>query len=110
MRTRLFGFPEKREMSMLQENLDLFVKGIFGETAIIDGVEVWGVMDENHEAMFGDSGLSSEGKNITFLVKSSDIFFVNNGSSVSLRSRFFEVINSRLIDDGKLTLLVLKER
>jgi hypothetical protein len=95
---------------MLAENLDLFVKGVFGETAIIDGVEVWGVMDENYDPMFDSSGLIAEGKNITFLAKTLDTFFVEHFSSVRLRSRFFEVTNIRLIDDGRFTTLILKEK
>jgi hypothetical protein len=91
---------------MLQENLDLFVSGIFWETAVIDGVEVWGVMDESYSAMF-EGGLS-EGRNITLLVKSSDVFFVNHGSLVALRGRNFEVVNNQPIDDGSFSTLVLK--
>jgi hypothetical protein len=92
---------------MLTENLDLFVKGIFGETATIDGVEVWGVFDESYSPMF--EGGVAEGRNITLLVKSNDVFFVSHGSSVNLKGRYFEVINYYPIDDGKLTNLILKE-
>ena len=95
---------------MIQENLDLFIKGIFGETALIDGVEVWGLFDESYEPLFDPSGLQTEGKNITFLVKTEAVFFVNHSSSVALRTRLFEVVNKKLIDDGKLTTLLLKEK
>lgn len=95
---------------MLQENLDLFVKGVFGETALIDGVEVWGLFDESYDPLFDGHGLQTEGKNITFLVKTEAVFFVNHSSSVNLRSRFFEVISRKPIDDGKLTTLLLREK
>lgn len=95
---------------MIQENLDLFVKGVFGETALIDGTEVWGLFDESYDPLFDPSGLQAEGKNITFLVKTDSVFFVNHSSSVTLRTRLFEVVNKKLIDDGKLTTLLLKEK
>ncbi len=94
---------------MFEEDLDIFTMGDFGQPALIDGVEVWGIFDENYEPMF-DSGIPTEGKNICFKVQSDQINHVVHGSNVELKGRNFEVINIKPIDDGKLTDLILKEK
>ena len=94
----------------LTENLSLFTQGVFAEKALINGVEIWGVLDENYDPMFNPDGLTSEGKNITFLVCSEEIKDINHGAVVKVVKRTFEVVNIQPIDDGKLSNLILKER
>ncbi len=94
---------------MFEEDLDIFTLGDFGQPALIDGVEVWGIFDENYEPIF-DSGIPTEGRNICFKVQTAQINRVNHGSNVTLNNRTFEVVNIKPIDDGKLTDLILKEK
>ena len=93
---------------MLEENLDIFTSGEFGQAALIDGVEVWGIFDENYEPIM-NSNIPTEGKHICFQVQSNHIKDVNHGSEVKIYNRSFEVVNIKPIDDGLLTDLFLKE-
>ncbi|MDJ0900253.1 MAG: hypothetical protein QNJ55_15725 [Xenococcus sp. MO_188.B8] len=93
----------------LEENLDIFTKGEFSSPALIDGVEVWGIFDEEYAQAFGINTLNSEGRAISFQTQTSEITEVNHGSRVELNDRVYEVIQIQPIDDGKLTDLILKE-
>lgn len=94
---------------MIEEDLDLFVKGEFGIAAIINGAEIWGLFDESYEPSF-DMGIT-ESKKVTLQVVSGEIGGLSHGMSVELvtSSRLFEIVGIQPIDDGKLTNLVLRE-
>ena len=94
---------------MFEENLDIFTKGEFSSPAVIDGVEVWGIFDEEYAQTFGMNQFSSEGRAFSFQTQTAEITEVNHGSKVELNGKVYEVINIQPIDDGKLTDLILKE-
>lgn len=95
----------------LNESLDVFTGGEFAQTIVIDGVSVSGILDRSYEPAFnyGVDTLSTEGVKITFLVQTSAIEGVEHGVSVEIDDLFFEVIGIESIDDGLLSVLVLKE-
>ncbi|MGK7895893.1 MAG: hypothetical protein AB4372_20335 [Xenococcus sp. (in: cyanobacteria)] len=92
-----------------EENLDIFTKGEFSSPALIDGVEVWGIFDEEYAQTFSMNQFNSEGRAISFQTQTSEIATVNHGSKVELNNKLYEVIQIQPIDDGKLTDLILKE-
>lgn len=99
---------------MLNEDLDIFTKGEFGQLALVDGVEVSGIFDESYQQSFDFSTLSNfgaEGRNFTFKAQSDEVVAVEHGSTVELllTSRLFEVVGVQPIHDGKFTNLILKE-
>ena len=92
-----------------EENLDIFTKGEFASPALIDGVEVWGIFDEEYAQAFGINNFNSEGRAFSFQTQTSEITEVKHGSKVELDGKVYEVIQIQPIDDGKLTDLILKE-
>ena len=94
---------------MFEENLDIFTKGEFASAALIDGVEVWGIFDEEYAQAFGINQFNSEGRAFSFQTQTSEVKNVNHGSQVELNNKVYEVIKIQPIDDGKLTDLILKE-
>ena len=94
---------------MFEENLDIFTKGEFASAALIDGVEVWGIFDEEYAQTFGMNQFNSEGRAFSFQTQTSEITAVNHGSRVELNNKVYEVIQIQPIDDGQLTDLILKE-
>ena len=94
---------------MFEENLDVFTKGEFASLAVIDGIEVWGIFDEESAQTFGLDQFNSEGRVISFQTQTSEIAEVEHGSEVELNGKTYEVNEIRPIDDGKLTDLILKE-
>ena len=90
------------------EDLDIFTNGLFGQLVTIDGLQIVGIFDENFD-VYGLGNVNAEGKNITLLVQTSQVVNVAHGSSVTIGTRYFEVVGIQPIDDGKLTNLVLKE-
>ncbi|MEM9271519.1 MAG: hypothetical protein AAGA80_00960 [Cyanobacteria bacterium P01_F01_bin.143] len=94
---------------MFEENLDVLTKGEFASPALIDGIEVWGIFDEESAQTFGLDQFNSEGRAISFQTQTAEITFVNHGSKVELNSKVYKVTNIQPIDDGKLTDLILKE-
>ena len=94
---------------MFEENLDIFTKGEFSSFALIDGVEVWGIFDEEYARSFGMNSFNSEGRIISFQTQTSEIVEVEHGSEVELNDKVYQVIQIQPIDDGKLTDLILKE-
>ena len=93
---------------MFEENLDIFTSREFGQAALIDGAEIWGIFDENYEPIM-NSNMPAEGKHICFQVQSNHIKDVAHGTEVKIYDRTFEVVNIKPIDDGLLTDLILKE-
>ena len=94
---------------MFEENLDIFTKGEFASPALIDGVEVWGIFDEEYAQAFGMNQFNSEGRAFSFQTQTSELAAVNHGSRVELNGKGYEVIQIQPIDDGILTDLILKE-
>ena len=94
---------------MFEENLDIFTKGEFSSLALIDGVEVWGIFDEEYAQAFGMNTFNSEGRAISFQTQTSEIVEVEHGSEVELKGKAYEVVKIQPIDDGLLTDLILKE-
>ena len=94
---------------MFEENLDIFTKGEFSSLALIDGVEVWGIFDEEYAQAFGMNTFNSEGRAISFQTQTSEIAAVKHGSRVELNNKVYEVVQIQPVDDGKLTDLILKE-
>ena len=94
---------------MLEENLDIFTKGEFASLALIDGVEVWGIFDEEYAQTFGLNQFNSEGRAFSFQTQTAEISAVQHGSKVELNDKVYEVTNIQPIDDGKLSDLILKE-
>jgi hypothetical protein len=98
----------------VNENLDLFTKSAFAEASVIDGVEVWGIFDENYQELFGSdysnaTSLSAEGRHFSFCVQTAQIAHVHHGAIAIIRDRNFKVTGIQPIDDGAMTDLILKE-
>ena len=106
---------------MINENLDVFTSGEFGQLCLIDGVEIWGIFDENYDTFFAENPLNSDGKNITLLVQTNRVGvsdrspvldearIVAHGNEVRVGDRLFSVVSIQPIDDGKFSNLILKE-
>lgn len=95
---------------MIEEDLDLFTKGEFGIAALINGVEVWGLLDEYHDPL-SLSDTFTEGRKFCFRVSSSEISGIEHGFPLEIvsSSRLFEVVGVQPQSDGSLTNLILKE-
>ena len=99
---------------MLNENLSFFLTKEFGTPALINGIEVWGLLDEYYEQSFdlGGDSFGSEGKKYCFKVESSQLLNLNHGDSVETTqpNRLFEIVGVQSCPpDGKLTNLILKK-
>lgn len=93
---------------MFEKDLDIFTKGEFGIAGLLNGVEVWGLLDEYHDP-FSDG--ATEGRKFCFRVQSGEISGIEHGFPLELvqQSRLFEVIGVQPSHDGLLTNLILKE-
>ena len=99
---------------MFQEDLSVFLDGLFSSTAIINGVELNGIFNEEYAPAFEGE---TEGDRITFLVSTLEAQEINHGDSVAIggleenrfAGRSFRVKGKEKIGDGKLTELILKE-
>ena len=90
----------------MEEDLSVFLEGEFSSTAVINGVELKGIFEEQYAPAFDNS---TEGDRISFLISTVLAIDINHGDAVDISDREFEVKGKQKIDDGKLTELILKE-
>ncbi len=88
------------------ENLDVFVDGIFSNSAVTSNGNLNGIFDEEYLPIFD---ASTESRQITFTIKTSDTTNIHHGFELAIGARNFAVIGMQLVGDGKLTDLLLKE-
>ncbi len=90
----------------MEEDLSVFFENEFGSTAVINGVELKGILDESYAPAFDSA---TEGDRISLLIQTSQARNINHGDSVEIGERNFLVKGKQKIEDGKLTELILKE-
>ena len=90
----------------MEEDLSIFLEGEFSSTAVINGVELKGIFEEQYASAFDSQ---TEGDRITFLISTVSARNINHGDSVDIGERYFKVKGKQKIEDGKLTELILKE-
>ena len=96
---------------MFQEDLNVFTGGEFGQTAIVNGVELSGIFDGYYEQGFDlASSQPTEGRKYCLKVQTKQVVGLNHGALVTTDDRQFEVVGVQPCrPDGKLTDLILKE-
>ena len=96
---------------MFDDDLDIFTDGEFGQTAIVNGIELSGIFDEYYEESFDlAKSQTTEGRKYCLKVNTRKVVGLNHGALVTSDSRQFEVVGVQPCrPDGKLTDLILKE-
>ena len=98
---------EVTRTQMIEENLDVFLDTPFSSTAIINGVELKGIFEEQYAPAYDSQ---TEGDRISFLISTETAQDINQGDPVGIGDREFEVKGKQKIDDGKFTELILKQK
>ena len=101
-------------MSNQFEDLSIFFKGIFSQVARLVSDEspltqLSGILDREYIPMFDTSGQPTEGKQVTFCIKSIDSVDVHHGDKLEIEGKIYEIVGVQPIDDGEITDLILKE-
>ena len=90
----------------MEEDLSVFLEGEFSSTAVINGVELKGIFEEQYAPAFDSA---TEGDRISLLIQTTQAKNINHGDPVEIGEREFKVKGKQKIEDGKLTELILKE-
>ena len=100
----------------MDENLDLFTKGEFSTTALVDSAtssyfSLSGIFDERYENLFDGyaEGQSSGGRKYCLRVQTAEADELRVGDRLRIQDRNYQIVSLEPKFDGSLTYLILKQ-
>lgn len=97
------------------EDLDIFTKGEFSSTAIVQSVnsaitELSGIFDQNYQDVFGGfDSQPTEGRKFCLKVQTQEIAGLRQGDKLAINSQNYQIVSLQPTHDGKLTNIILKQ-